>query len=754
MEAEIDGYEEGGWEISGPIRKLFRGERRDAELVSNPAVDPNSQVIVRELLQKVLLKDASGHRMDGGSASSSSSAAANQSQGNQGGAKQGLVEIRVRDGRQYRIGDTHSFKQPFSISGRITAVKALEPPRPTAPHAATVTVDPNTGPDAAAAAGSKNPRGARAGEDAAPAPTAPAPPPPQAQSGGGAPDAPPNMNAAEAGLWAVIGQDPRVRQMRAESPLAFDAAFRQATDETDMNAGDIESIRRRVEREGAPEVPDELFDAAWQAASGDTQGARVTAERVANMGRARRGETTGDSRIVVGSRVRVARAVREPTFGWGNLINHENAAQSSMEGRVNEIDEGRVYRVSFPAIDESFVWNCLGHELELVEPIVERTPTDELQSSTESQATLRPPEAKDALRRASGMLRAGDFDGAIESCRKGLDCSAEDTELQSLLTKAMRAAVEARAEAGVRDDADGEGDGALPAEFFCPITRDVMTEPVLAEDGFSYQKDAIKQWLGRLGSQRSPHTNLPMGPTTTPNRALKAMIADRLSTAPARGKATAVEAEQPTPAPAQNKLASEDSSSELSQLSSKSALSALAPEQDLPQTNDADAGAGADADTDADVDLSGVTWAAFLAAASLAMYGAQFDAEGLDDVEDLVEVDSDFTDQIGLKLFERERLLRLGASRAAILELMASCDDVGGVSDEASAAETRAWLESNGLQKFSAALVEANGLRLCDVRADGAITNQQLAAGGVDKSIKRSRFLRCANELRLAEKDS
>ena len=673
LEAEIDGYEEGGWEISGPIRKLFRGERRDAELMSNPTVDPNSQVIVRELLQKVLLKDSSGHRMDGGSASSSPSAAANQSQGGQGGAKQGLVEIRVRDGRQYRIGDTHSFKQPFSISGRIAAVKALEPPRPTAPHAATVTVDPNTGPDAASSAGSKNPGGAGAGEDTAPAPTAPPQPPAQAQSGGGA---------------------------------------------------------------------------------RDTQGARVTAERVANMGRARRGETTGDSRIVIGSRVRVARAVREPTFGWGSLLDHRNAAQSSMEGRVNEIDEGRVYRVSFPAIDEIFVWNCLGHELELVEPVVERTPTYELQSSTESQATLRPPEAKDALRRASGMLRAGDFDGAIESCRKGLDCSAEDTELQSLLTKAMRAAVEARAEAGVRDDADGEGDGALPAEFFCPITRDVMTEPVLAEDGFSYQKDAIKQWLGRLGSQRSPHTNLPMGPTTTPNRALKAMIADRLSTAPARGKATAVEAEQPTPAPAQNKLASEDSSSELSQLSSKSALSALAPEQDLPQTNDADAGAGADADTDADVDLSGVTWAAFLAAASLAMYGAQFDAEGLDDVEDLVEVDSDFTDQIGLKLFERERLLRLGASRAAILELMASCDDVGGVSDEASAAETRAWLESNGLQKFSAALVEANGLRLCDVRADGAITNQQLAAGGVDKSIKRSRFLRCANELRLAEKDS
>lgn len=35
----------------------------------------------------------------------------------------------------------------------------------------------------------------------------------------------------------------------------------------------------------------------------------------------------------------------------------------------------------------------------------------------------------------------------------------------------------------------------LELEFTCPITLEVMKEPVVAADGYSYEKNAIKKWL-------------------------------------------------------------------------------------------------------------------------------------------------------------------------------------------------------------------------------------------------------------------
>lgn len=41
--------------------------------------------------------------------------------------------------------------------------------------------------------------------------------------------------------------------------------------------------------------------------------------------------------------------------------------------------------------------------------------------------------------------------------------------------------------------ADSEG---LPKSFFCPITRQMMTDPVMALDGHTYEREAILQWIG------------------------------------------------------------------------------------------------------------------------------------------------------------------------------------------------------------------------------------------------------------------
>lgn len=40
----------------------------------------------------------------------------------------------------------------------------------------------------------------------------------------------------------------------------------------------------------------------------------------------------------------------------------------------------------------------------------------------------------------------------------------------------------------------GPGMEPVPAMFVCPITQDVMEEPVVAADGYTYERDAIQEW--------------------------------------------------------------------------------------------------------------------------------------------------------------------------------------------------------------------------------------------------------------------
>ncbi|XP_075933880.1 WD repeat, SAM and U-box domain-containing protein 1 isoform X2 [Anarhichas minor] len=64
----------------------------------------------------------------------------------------------------------------------------------------------------------------------------------------------------------------------------------------------------------------------------------------------------------------------------------------------------------------------------------------------------------------------------------------------------------------------------IPDEFLCPITRELMREPVIAADGYSYEREAIDSWINTK-NRSSPMTNLPLLTTLlTPNRTLKMAI--------------------------------------------------------------------------------------------------------------------------------------------------------------------------------------------------------------------------------------
>jgi hypothetical protein len=79
---------------------------------------------------------------------------------------------------------------------------------------------------------------------------------------------------------------------------------------------------------------------------------------------------------------------------------------------------------------------------------------------------------------------------------------------------------------GLLDQESSHGPGhkmAIPDGFLCPITQDIMKDPVILLDGHTYERAAIVDWLKR--KNRSPLTNEELsGDTMIDNYALKAAI--------------------------------------------------------------------------------------------------------------------------------------------------------------------------------------------------------------------------------------
>lgn len=78
--------------------------------------------------------------------------------------------------------------------------------------------------------------------------------------------------------------------------------------------------------------------------------------------------------------------------------------------------------------------------------------------------------------------------------------------------------------AGRPSFAASSDDTHTPASFICAILQEVMSDPHIAADGFTYEAEAIRGWLDS-GHNTSPMTNLKLEHCKlTPNRALRAAI--------------------------------------------------------------------------------------------------------------------------------------------------------------------------------------------------------------------------------------
>ena len=63
---------------------------------------------------------------------------------------------------------------------------------------------------------------------------------------------------------------------------------------------------------------------------------------------------------------------------------------------------------------------------------------------------------------------------------------------------------------------------APPTAYLCPISFEVMADPVSTADGHTFERAAIATWLA--GHATSPLTGLPLAnKTLTPNHAVRAL---------------------------------------------------------------------------------------------------------------------------------------------------------------------------------------------------------------------------------------
>ncbi|XVF15302.1 hypothetical protein REPUB_Repub09cG0139400 [Reevesia pubescens] len=79
-------------------------------------------------------------------------------------------------------------------------------------------------------------------------------------------------------------------------------------------------------------------------------------------------------------------------------------------------------------------------------------------------------------------------------------------------------------EAVTNENVKIEESSDVPGVFLCPIFQEVMKNPHVAADGFSYELEAIQEWL-EMGHDTSPMTNLSLKHKfLTPNHTLRSLI--------------------------------------------------------------------------------------------------------------------------------------------------------------------------------------------------------------------------------------
>ena len=107
-----------------------------------------------------------------------------------------------------------------------------------------------------------------------------------------------------------------------------------------------------------------------------------------------------------------------------------------------------------------------------------------------------------------------------EASRRSRCCAASAQPTAAAVAAAAAAVAEADAlEQAKAGGSEGGGSGAagpskaseaaaVPDQYICSITAEMMTDPVIAADGHTYERRAIEAWFSR--ARTSPVTNEPL----------------------------------------------------------------------------------------------------------------------------------------------------------------------------------------------------------------------------------------------------
>ncbi|XP_044469890.1 putative U-box domain-containing protein 50 isoform X2 [Mangifera indica] len=135
--------------------------------------------------------------------------------------------------------------------------------------------------------------------------------------------------------------------------------------------------------------------------------------------------------------------------------------------------------------------------------------------------------AKDMARIAMKCL------SVCQEAHKDLRITSVTKELHELRKKADGLAARGVSKEVTDTFANKEEDSTdIPRVFLCPIFQEVMKNPHVAADGFSYELEAMEEWLG-TGHDTSPMTNLRLDHKfLTPNLTLRSLIQDWLNKDP------------------------------------------------------------------------------------------------------------------------------------------------------------------------------------------------------------------------------
>uniref|UniRef100_A0A8C6RFW0 WD repeat, SAM and U-box domain-containing protein 1 n=1 Tax=Nannospalax galili TaxID=1026970 RepID=A0A8C6RFW0_NANGA len=159
-------------------------------------------------------------------------------------------------------------------------------------------------------------------------------------------------------------------------------------------------------------------------------------------------------------------------------------------------------------------------QFDLETPCQARSIDDQLKQFTEDwseedvSAWLRAQGLEDLV----GIFKMNNIDGK-ELLNLTKESLADDLKIESLglRSKVLRSIEELRT--NMKSLSSG-----IPDEFICPITRELMKDPVIASDGYSYEKEAMESWISKK-KRTSPMTNLALPSLVlTPNRTLKMAI--------------------------------------------------------------------------------------------------------------------------------------------------------------------------------------------------------------------------------------